>query len=102
MPTASYCKQPSIFEAILEELSQKNIETEQEWAEERHYSPASRHTCNETTREEPSCLWFWTDDAPLAPLPEEDHPQLALTIEFKKIASCREEQESKLASILQV
>jgi hypothetical protein len=44
--------------------------------------------------------WFWLQEAPFEAEDENDHTQEALSVEFRRVKSLREEQETKIAMFL--
>lgn len=82
-----------MFEAILEECSMKDIVPEEPEEHQEaildHPLPAEREG-----------TWFWLHEAPFEPVEEIDHTQEALSLEFRRVKSLREEQETKIAMFL--
>jgi hypothetical protein len=44
--------------------------------------------------------WFWLEEAPFEPADDLENTQEALSLEFRRVKSLREEQESKVALFL--
>jgi hypothetical protein len=61
--------------------------------------PISEPVFDQRPRTDGNGTWFWLQEAPFE-AEESEEPQEALTVEFRRVKSLREEQESKIAMFL--